>query len=155
LEKERDVSADLPQEVPYNSKTKKHGLKMRQKLLKEPELLDPTRPNRPGRKSKDRKINWDEVRVFAKPELRLNYKLSANLPGKMGPLPWIEAAVKSGLAATVSPNAGSRGGALMVPFDGRRKHIPKIDLAQLIKEGMENTLRQLEALPKNTNTKEH
>lgn len=70
--------------------------------------------------SRSKKINWEKVRVFDKPEYRLPFKLSKYTAGKKGrgydPEPWLQAAIESGLVEMGSLAGGKVVGEFLEPI---------------------------------------
>lgn len=67
---------------------------------------------------RSKKINWDKVKVFDKPEYRLPFKLSKYTQGRGGyePEPWLQAAIESGLVEMGSLEKGGRVGEWLEPI---------------------------------------
>ncbi len=96
-------------------------------------------------KSSKTKVNWDKVKVFDRPELRLGLRLAKYTKGRGGlpPEPWVEAAIQSGLLELASPNAGDRRH-WIEPIDGQP--LQGLSLDDILREKTASTLKRLEEL---------
>ena len=98
-----------------------------------------------GEKSKrTKKIDWDKVKVFDKPEYLVPYKLAKYMPGKRSknyvePELWLQVGIESGLVATASRD-GETGGEWMQPLDDNPPAYMKAeDLEALLKKYIDET----------------
>lgn len=86
------------------------------------------------------------VRLFA-PELEVPFHLSIFTPGrgkKVSPQPWLEAAVRSGLAVMGSPSGGKLGPGLLRPLKGNPlKGMKPGDLEELLLKGTMEAMAQI------------
>lgn len=103
--------------------------------------------NQPAEKAaRSKKINWDKVKVFAKPEYRLPYKLTKYMQGKKPensgePELWLQVAIESGLVEMGSLHEDGRVRELLEPIDGAPKaRASRADLEMLLAKGIADAL---------------
>lgn len=103
-------------------------------------------------KPKSAGLDFKKIKVFDKPEFQLPYHLAALTGGPRGrasvpPPGWLLAAVESGLVEMVSPSADGLKDGLLKPIGKKRRHpaqrMKPGELERVLREGIENTLRQM------------
>lgn len=104
-----------------------------------------------GTRSRQKKINWDKVRVFDKPEFMVpfrfpKYRGGKNPFGVPGPELWVQAAVESGLVRMEPFDPEKQRGAWFEPLEDHPPREMNKSLDELLDEGIADTLRKLEKL---------
>lgn len=108
------------------------------------------------KKRKDAKVNWDKVKVFAKPEYRIPFKAAIYQNGKkptglIAPPAWLQAAIESGLVEMGSPNADGRAVEFFDPIGAQPPaRMSREELDRRLYEGIAKTLDDFEAFDKRT-----
>lgn len=99
---------------------------------------------------RSRRLKWDKVKVFDKPEYRLPYPLTGFPKGRRRKglarsAGWLEVALESGLVETGLPNEASQGGVLLKPLDDHPPaRMTREELNELVRQGLERTLAELQ-----------
>ena len=100
--------------------------------------------------SQSKRINWDRIKVFKKPEYRLPWKLTKYMQGKRPkdysePELWLQAAIESGLVEMGSLPEDGRVREILTPINGAPPpYLAAGELEVMLMKGMEDTLKEAE-----------